>query len=281
MSEILIGGGSTPPPVFTRLADVPRTASDRVMVGVGGYLYLIAGVTGSNRTKISAIDRYDISNDSWVSGWSSNVQATGRPYAFSDEVNGLIYIGGGQSINPKALSSINTSTHARKNYPNSPFNTYGSVCAVVGGEVYVFGGGYSSYSFAKFDLANEMWSSLPARTGMMGYPTGCEYKGLVYVFSNGAANIYNPVNQIWEVGEPSGYNVSEGCCGVLGDYAYLFGVGTSGAIVRYGFLNDSWELLTAVSEPKPFATYGGGCTVYNGELYYFPGNTNQLWKMTP
>ncbi len=127
----------------------------------GNYIYAICGGTFRNSGRVTNIERYDPTNDTWTEFVSGLMP---RRYCSAEYVSSQnkIYILNGSSTN--IIEIIDIPSSGITDTPTNPYPVVYGGSATWNDKIFIFGGsnpdGYSS-RFYEFDVSTETWTRLP------------------------------------------------------------------------------------------------------------------------
>ena len=165
--------------VWTRLAPYPGTALDHTaLVPLGGFLYLIGGVTAWPQPSVTTVQRYDPVANTWTAVAPLPVArgATG-----SAAVNGKIYVAGGltaaQSV--RDFTVYDPASNTWTTLPSMPTARDHLAAVELNGKFYAIGGRINGQTCAPmraveiFDPATNTWTTgTPMLNGHAGHAVG-------------------------------------------------------------------------------------------------------------
>jgi Secretion system C-terminal sorting domain/Kelch motif len=164
-----------------------------------------------------------------------------------------------------------------------PEGQAGVCAALVGDQIYTFGGYGPLDTVQIFDIYTNSWTTCPADLPMPLYWASAEAVGnIVYVIGGytvpgGSLNtvyILNTMTNVWTTGASCPVNM-EICTTVVHEgYIYAFGVNGD---YRYDYSNDSWSAIAA----RPYLTEGATAEVIDGVIYVMGGNYGYIYYAEP
>jgi len=280
-------GPTTGAPAEVGLASLPVARQEHGVVAVGGRVYVLGGYTPDVTASVLA---YDPSADSWhaVADFPSpfNHPAAGV-------VGGKIYVAGyyaGSSLTGPATGRTYVYDPAADGWTEKKRMTSGSeraggCVAVLGSELYVFGGGNNGAAtmFASvYDTASDTWTDLPPLPETREHCAAFASGGKLYIAGGRTHTIpefrpttleFDPATQAYSEKTPIPTPRGGLAGAVLGGRLFVFGgegadneLGVFDDIDAYDAVTDSWQKFPALIVPR----HGFGAATL-GERIYLPG----------
>lgn len=149
--------------LWTSAAPLPEPIFAYALAAVGERIYLFGGSNGTRYMATTYI--YDIVADAWRRGTSLAVP---RAFLAASTIDDVIYVVGGYD-GVREYARCDAYDPALEGSPEGPWRTRadmlaaraGMATAVVAENMYVIGGGWSSYLYfnERYDPANDMWTT--------------------------------------------------------------------------------------------------------------------------
>lgn len=194
-----------------------------------------AGWSTSNVTEV-----YDPLTDSWE---TKTAMPTSRMSLYANEVDGKIYLIGGQTGGPNSIVDLNevydVATDSWTSMEQSPYAVCAYGSAVVDGKIYLIGGSASHSAYVSlnqiYDPQTDSWSfgaEMPeaVRHGAAGATTGVLAPKQIYVIGGGPdmrafnfTQVYNPESDSWTLGAEMPTTRGWLAVGVVNDLIYAIG----------------------------------------------------------
>ncbi|HEY4185097.1 MAG TPA: kelch repeat-containing protein [Polyangia bacterium] len=285
-------GGASGQPVQMTLASLPTPRQEHGVAALLGEVYVLGGYTPNVTSSVMA---YDPTKDTWRS-------VADFPSPFNHPAAGVIddqiYVGGfyaGTSLtgpadgrtyvyDPKA-----DAWSQRQSLPSGTERAGGCV-AIVGKDMYVFGGGNSGQAtnlVSVYHSAEDRWEVLPplpeTREHCDAFPSGDK----LYIASGRTHTIpefrpttleYDPAAQTYATKTPIPTPRGGAAGAVMGGRLFLFGgegadntIGVFSEIQAYDATHDSWETFPPMTMPR----HGFGAATVGDRIYLPGGATRQ------
>jgi N-acetylneuraminic acid mutarotase len=274
------------------VAFLPGVRQEHGVVGLKGEVYVLGGYTPDITSSVMA---YDPAKDSWrdVADFPSpfNHPAAGV-------VSGVIYVGGfyaGTSLTGPATGDTyaydptSDQWTLRASLPDGTARAGGCV-AVLGTDMYVFGGGNSgdATDFASvYDTAGDRWRALPKLPETREHCSAFVSQGKIYIAGGRTHTIpefrpstleFDPDAQTYTEKTPIPTPRGGAAGAVLAGRLFLFGgegadnpAGVFPDIQAYDAVTDSWESFPPMIVPR----HGYGAVTVGDRIYLPGGATRQ------
>jgi N-acetylneuraminic acid mutarotase len=202
------------------------------------------------------------------------------------EVNGIIYVAGGQAPGASAVTqAFNPAKNTWSTVASLPETLYqGDGTATINGALYVAGGWNASLptnTLYVFNPASNSWSTKATMSHLSGCGVSAEINSLLYVTSpcNGFTgyasllDVYDPAANAWTSLAPSLSAHGAGAGAAINGLLYVAGgVNNSNAVTGatevYNPATNSWKALAAMPTPVQAAA----SVELDGQLYVFGGD---------
>ena len=227
-------------PPWTAIADYPSAIMDNGVANIGGKIYSVAGVDGSNL--LATANVYDPGAQAWS---AIAPLSAGREAPQATAFGGKLYVTGGWGATGDAVAKteiFNPSSGTWTTGADNPKPYAGSGAALLDGKIYVVGGCLDSCGTSDvqiYDPAADAWSSGPA------YP------------------------------EPAAWL---GCAGIDGKL-YCAG-GSASASTKHGYVLDPASGTWSPIADLPIDLWAMGYSAVNGQLIVSGGVTNGASTLT-
>jgi len=271
-------------PGWQRLPDLPVGRLEVGVAALRGQIYVVGGTVGPSVTATSAaVHAFDPTGGGWRERRSlpvglshANLAVVGdRLFLLGPNANGQVL-----SYDPAADSWTEG-----KAAPRAFTDRGAAAVGVIGGKIYVAGGGFGSRIFAVYDPGADAWEALPALDLGRDHVAGAALGDTLYViggsdrFKNVATDrvqAYDVTAGKWVEKKPMP-TARSGCAAVVvaGEIVVLGGEGSPGsgvvspAVEAYDPASDSWRTLP----PMKTARHGLGAAVVDGKTYVAGGST--------
>lgn len=164
--------------------------------------------------------------------------------------------------------------------------------AIVGDNVYLFGGDGGTTTAYKYNLTTRQYTKLPNIPWQCSY-TRCVVKGTdIYVGGSWSTTTFGKFDTLTETFTKlasTPHRIDGASAAIVGDFIYMFGGNSTRYIAKYDILNNSWTRLS-VQTPELFL-YGDpfvigtdiyyiNPSVYNGSAYVMAKNNYKFDTLT-
>ncbi len=285
------GGAAGAPPVQATLASLPTPRQEHGVVALLGEVYVLGGYTPNVTSSVMA---YDPTKDTWRA-------VADFPSPFNHPNAGVIddqlYVGGfyaGTSLTGPAdgrtyvYDPMANSWTPRQPLPSGTERAGGCV-AIVGQDMYVFGGGNSGQatSFVSvYHSAEDRWEALPPLPETREHCGAFSSGSKLYIASGRTHTIpefrpttleYDPAAKTYVTKTPIPTPRGGAAGAVMGGRLFLFGgegadntLGVFSEIQAYDATRDSWETFPPMTMPR----HGFGAATI-GDRIYLPGGATR------
>jgi N-acetylneuraminic acid mutarotase len=267
------------------LPDLPVARMEVGVAALRGQIFVVGGTVGpSVTTWTTAVHAFDPASNGWRERRSlpgaglshANVAVVGdRLFVLGPNANGQVL-----SYDPES-DSWTEGKMAVRQYTDRGAAAVG----VIGGKIYVAGGGFGSRIFAVYDPGADSWESLPALGAGRDHVAGAAMGDKLYViggsdrFNNVATDrveVYDVTTGTWAEKKPMP-TARSGCAAVVigGEIVVAGGEGSPGSgvvspvVEAYDPASDGWRTLP----PMRTARHGIGAAVVDGKIYVPGGST--------
>jgi hypothetical protein len=284
----LAGDGPTDTAPATGWQALPNLPVARMEVGVAalrGQIYVVGGTIGPSVTAWTpAVHAFDPGSNGWHE--RHPLPGTGLSHANLAVVGERLFLLGPNANGQVLAYDPDADSWAEGKVAPRQFTDRGAAAiGVIGGKIYVAGGGFGSRIFAVYDPVADTWEALPALDAGRDHVAGAAMGDTLYViggsdrFRNVASDrvqAYDVTAGQWVEKKPMP-TARSGCAAVVlaGEIVVVGGEGNPGsgvvsaAVEAYDPVNDSWRTLP----PLESARHGLGAALVGGKIYVAGGST--------
>ena len=267
----------------TKYMDIPNNIYKPIVGAYNNCIYYGLGKTGTKSAPKVNTDIYkkDLSTSTITKVKSISNTIFGCGAIVGNKLYSFYGANGGTSVD---IVNLDTLEEKYIDSTNGAFNYGSQCCAVVGTDIYVFGGNYSTKynnKITKFNTLNNTATVLSTPAEYLAESVACSMGTDIYVFggtlSNASASItkkslnifkFNTISQAWgSVKQSLPISVNNGTASAYDKYIIIFS-GTN--IIVFDSENETAKLWTQTSTTTS-CTYSGSAS-YLGYIYVIGGN---------